>query len=90
VSASLFPHHRIELGIGWIGGNGDDAWQWMLGMEDRTKTDDSEKSKMGCRYNAVEDNEANNDCRRIQTWALEEARRRLEVEGILKEPEDKP
>jgi len=26
----------------------------------------------------------------IQTWALEEARRRLEVEGILKEPEDKP
>lgn len=26
---------------------------------------------------------------RIQTWALEEARRRLEVEGILKEPEDK-
>jgi len=25
----------------------------------------------------------------IQTWALEEARRRLEVEGILKEPEDK-
>jgi len=28
--------------------------------------------------------------RRIQTWALEEARRRLEVEGILKEPESKP
>ena len=27
--------------------------------------------------------------RRIQTWALEEARRRLEVEGILKEPESK-
>jgi len=27
---------------------------------------------------------------RIQTWALEEARRRLEVEGILKEPESKP
>lgn len=27
---------------------------------------------------------------RIQTWALEEARRRLEAEGILKEPEDKP
>jgi hypothetical protein len=26
---------------------------------------------------------------RIQTWALEEARRRLEAEGILKEPEDK-
>jgi hypothetical protein len=26
---------------------------------------------------------------RIQTWALEEARRRLEVEGILKEPESK-
>lgn len=26
----------------------------------------------------------------IQTWALEEARRRLEAEGILKEPEDKP
>ncbi|RKF80203.1 hypothetical protein GcC1_039033 [Golovinomyces cichoracearum] len=26
----------------------------------------------------------------IQTWALEEARRRLEIEGILKEPEDKP
>ncbi|KAI9775989.1 MAG: hypothetical protein M1839_000688 [Geoglossum umbratile] len=25
----------------------------------------------------------------IQTWALEEARRRLEAEGILKEPEDK-
>ncbi|TVY16487.1 hypothetical protein LARI1_G004710 [Lachnellula arida] len=25
----------------------------------------------------------------IQTWALEEARRRLEVEGILAEPEDK-
>ncbi|PVH79880.1 hypothetical protein DL98DRAFT_492146 [Cadophora sp. DSE1049] len=25
----------------------------------------------------------------IQTWALEEARRRLEVEGILKEPESK-
>jgi hypothetical protein len=23
----------------------------------------------------------------IQTWALEEARRRLEAEGILKEPE---
>jgi histone H3/H4 len=33
---------------------------------------------------------ANGDCYRIQTWALEEARRRLEVEGILKEPEDKP
>lgn len=28
-------------------------------------------------------------CFRIQTWALEEARRRLEVEGILKEPESK-
>jgi hypothetical protein len=27
---------------------------------------------------------------RIQTWALEEARRRLEVEGILAEPKDKP
>jgi hypothetical protein len=27
---------------------------------------------------------------RIQTWALEEARRRLEAEGILAEPEDKP
>lgn len=26
---------------------------------------------------------------RIQTWALEEARRRLEVEGILKEPDTK-
>jgi hypothetical protein len=26
---------------------------------------------------------------RIQTWALEEARRRLEAEGILKEPETK-
>lgn len=26
---------------------------------------------------------------RIQTWALEEARRRLEAEGILKEPENK-
>ncbi|ELR02645.1 hypothetical protein GMDG_05606 [Pseudogymnoascus destructans 20631-21] len=26
---------------------------------------------------------------KIQTWALEEARRRLEVEGILKEPESK-
>lgn len=26
---------------------------------------------------------------RIQTWALEEARRRLEAEGILKEPESK-
>jgi len=25
----------------------------------------------------------------IQTWALEEARRRLEAEGILKEPESK-
>jgi len=24
----------------------------------------------------------------IQTWALEEARRRLEVEGILEEPKD--
>jgi hypothetical protein len=28
-------------------------------------------------------------CNRIQTWALEEARRRLEAEGILKEPESK-
>lgn len=27
--------------------------------------------------------------RRIQTWALEEARRRLEVEGILEDPEKK-
>lgn len=26
---------------------------------------------------------------RIQTWALEEARRRLEAEGILAEPTDK-
>lgn len=25
---------------------------------------------------------------RIQTWALEEARRRLEAEGILEEPDD--
>jgi hypothetical protein len=32
---------------------------------------------------------ANGAKNRIQTWALEEARRRLEVEGILKEPEDK-
>jgi hypothetical protein len=24
----------------------------------------------------------------IQTWALEEARRRLEAEGILKDPQD--
>jgi len=29
------------------------------------------------------------DGNRIQTWALEEARRRLEAEGILKEPSDK-
>lgn len=27
--------------------------------------------------------------RRIQTWALEEARRRLEAEGILEDPENK-
>lgn len=26
---------------------------------------------------------------RIQTWALEEARRRLEAEGILKDPQNK-
>jgi hypothetical protein len=26
---------------------------------------------------------------RIQTWALEEARRRLEIEGILEDPEKK-
>lgn len=26
---------------------------------------------------------------RIQTWALEEARRRLEAEGILEDPENK-
>lgn len=25
---------------------------------------------------------------RIQTWALEEARRRLEIEGILPDPDD--
>jgi len=28
------------------------------------------------------------DCR-IQTWALEEARRRLEAEGILEDPQNK-
>lgn len=28
-------------------------------------------------------------CRRIQTWALEEARRRLEAEGILEDPDKK-
>jgi hypothetical protein len=28
-------------------------------------------------------------CYRIQTWALEEARRRLEAEGILPDPEKK-
>ena len=28
-------------------------------------------------------------CDSIQTWALEEARRRLEVEGILEDPEPK-
>lgn len=27
---------------------------------------------------------------RIQTWALEEARRRLEAEGILEDPAKKP
>lgn len=27
--------------------------------------------------------------RRIQTWALEEARRRLEAEGILEDPDNK-
>ena len=27
---------------------------------------------------------------RIQTWALEEARRRLEAEGILPDPDDEP
>lgn len=27
-------------------------------------------------------------CYRIQTWALEEARRRLEKEGILEDPDD--
>jgi ESSS subunit of NADH:ubiquinone oxidoreductase (complex I) len=26
---------------------------------------------------------------RIQTWALEEARRRLEIEGLLEDPEKK-
>lgn len=26
----------------------------------------------------------------IQTWALEEARRRLEAEGILQDPDTKP
>ena len=26
--------------------------------------------------------------RRIQTWALEEARRRLEAEGVLPDPDD--
>lgn len=28
-------------------------------------------------------------CSRIQTWALEEARRRLEAEGILEDPDKK-
>lgn len=28
-------------------------------------------------------------CRSIQTWALEEARRRLEAEGILEDPDNK-
>lgn len=28
-----------------------------------------------------------NSVYRIQTWALEEARRRLEVEGILEDPD---
>lgn len=30
--------------------------------------------------------DTNNDEDRIQTWALEEARRRLEIEGILEDP----
>ena len=33
---------------------------------------------------------ANRHVYRIETWALEEARRRLEKEGILPEPEDEP
>lgn len=32
---------------------------------------------------------ANGGQNRIQTWALEEARRRLEAEGILEDPEKK-
>jgi hypothetical protein len=35
-----------------------------------------------------EDTETDNQ-RSIQTWALEEARRRLEAEGILEDPEKK-
>ena len=35
----------------------------------------------------IKGNETNRACS-IQTWALEEARRRLEKEGILEDPDD--
>lgn len=42
---------------------------------------------MCCRYGS-KDRETDT-LRSIQTWALEEARRRLEAEGILEDPEKK-
>jgi hypothetical protein len=42
----------------------------------------------GCVESTVVRRETDN-LRSIQTWALEEARRRLEAEGILEDPEKK-
>ncbi|TQS35388.1 hypothetical protein Golomagni_04192 [Golovinomyces magnicellulatus] len=41
-------------------------------------------------FRSEEPKRANGNVKYKATWALEEARRRLEIEGILKEPEDKP
>lgn len=43
----------------------------------------------GCAAHVTHDNGGADTPRSIQTWALEEARRRLEAEGILEDPEKK-
>jgi len=42
---------------------------------------------MCCRYDTAD--RGTDELHSIQTWALEEARRRLEAEGILEDPEKK-
>lgn len=59
-------------------------WPWWLMPSSRIPRKSDARAMLSGRYRAVLLMYEN---RRIQTWALEEARRRLEKEGILEDPE---
>lgn len=85
---SSFPDFLVWLdggdGVDGDGGSGEGMMGWGSGWDggEGRGLGEEDVGKVGEERWLTSTN-------RIQTWALEEARRRLEVEGILKEPESK-